>query len=385
MELAIPVGRGKTFNNSKTKKEVNLLIRGKLGREIKKESILKPSSFYEHDNRLYYIATMIFPREIQKEFPHTSSYYWGTEILTNVNNDVVVMGDEILFEVSGDGLISIKKITMDMFSNLEYYYQLKQLAIGILDFDSSEGRLALLENILPKDKKLIQIEQPTLKFDSTFMRYSHDSKFKLVNLDQVVGTLHQDYEGKSWLRIYSYLKRNSALMTALTNPKYYDSLSLDKQYENPISFIQVDDKYYFVDGDGNHRTTMCKLLGKSHIYGNVTSCYNDYAFKSAYEQLSKLGFEIEFPKYTPYVYSPSGQRISYKWEVFKLKVENSIIELFGLEDINSFFEYYNDISPQSAKKKLFSILSYPRKVSRFNYFLEILRERKLSMSQKSNV
>lgn len=170
---------------------VDLLIRGKLIREIKKEPSIKLSSYYEYQNELYYIVTEIFPREIQMECSHTSSYYWGKEILIVDNNDVVINDGEIIFEVASDGLISVRKITKNMFRDLKYYYEQKQSVIAILDFDSAEGRLALLENILPKDKKLIRIEQPTIKFDSAFMRHTHDSKFKLVDLDQVVGTLHQ--------------------------------------------------------------------------------------------------------------------------------------------------------------------------------------------------
>lgn len=67
-------------------------------------------------------------------------------------------------------------------------------------------------------------------------------------------------------------RRDDLIKKFVVNPHYYTT-TLQKpieqeEYDRP-KFIKVGEKYY-IDGAGNHRVALCKLLGVDYIMAHVT-------------------------------------------------------------------------------------------------------------------
>lgn len=78
-----------------------------------------------------------------------------------------------------------------------------------------------------------------------------------INVFDVVGTRHPDYQGMSWLDFLQYGKRmvhNLSYFEA--NPGYY--LKDERKFPQ-MSFIRVNGRTY-VDDDGNHRTCIARFF-----------------------------------------------------------------------------------------------------------------------------
>ncbi len=87
---------------------------------------------------------------------------------------------------------------------------------------------------------------------------------QIVDLSRVIGTMHPDYSGYTWLELLGggnatstpQLKRiDKAMSNAQSNPDYYSSaLTKDEWY-----FYLVDGRYY-IGENGNHRTVLARFL-----------------------------------------------------------------------------------------------------------------------------
>ena len=78
-----------------------------------------------------------------------------------------------------------------------------------------------------------------------------------VDLDSITGSVHPDYQGRSWLWFLKHGKRMSGnLALLLRNPNYY--FTTEKKLPS-MSYLQFDGNYY-IYCDGNHRTCIAKFL-----------------------------------------------------------------------------------------------------------------------------
>jgi len=111
-----------------------------------------------------------------------------------------------------------------------------------------------------------------------------------VDLFEVEGTGHPDYQGLTWIDMLLKGKRMPHnLMMLRTNPDYYFT---GQVLEPGITYVRINDKLY-VHYDGNHRTAIAKVLfyflGKTD-FGLVT--YHKYFvrldLKEKVEQIRKL-------------------------------------------------------------------------------------------------
>ncbi len=89
-----------------------------------------------------------------------------------------------------------------------------------------------------------------------------------INIFNVSGTRHPDYQGKSWLWFLQNGKRMRLNLTLFEqNPGYYLG---EARKEPAMSYVRVDGKLY-VDHDGNHRTCIARFFyfekGLTHLRG----------------------------------------------------------------------------------------------------------------------
>lgn len=89
-----------------------------------------------------------------------------------------------------------------------------------------------------------------------------------INIFEVVGTKHWDYQEMTWLELLKGGKKMRANLPLLDlNPDYYLEA---KGKEPPMSFIKLDGRLY-IDKDGHHRTCIAKFFfyyqGRTHLHG----------------------------------------------------------------------------------------------------------------------
>lgn len=113
-----------------------------------------------------------------------------------------------------------------------------------------------------------------------------------VNVFDVAGTAHPDYQGMTWLEFLKNGKRMSVnLRLAGTNPDYY----FEQELKNPrMYYIRLDGKLY-VGGDGNHRTCVARAMfhllpdggWRTNLHGvDVREYKTDQALRIACEALA---------------------------------------------------------------------------------------------------
>ena len=113
-----------------------------------------------------------------------------------------------------------------------------------------------------------------------------------VAVGDVVGTIHPDYQGKSWEWLLNNGRRMSHNLELLNNNSKYYLETIKK--EPSMYYIKINDKLY-VGADGNHRTCIAKYLSdiqcNTLIYGITLDEYIvDFSLIAAYKDL------IEFVK-----------------------------------------------------------------------------------------
>ncbi|CBV43945.1 ribosome modulation factor [Halomonas elongata] len=123
---------------------------------------------------------------------------------------------------------------------------------------------------------------------SAFVSHEYWSDTGSVNVFRVVGTMHQQYQGKTWLQFLLGGKRmQHNLQRLMDNPDYY----LHPVIRQPkIDFYTVDGLDYYVGSDGNHRTCLARFFldqeGKSQLHEvTVHHHHLDQAFLHVYHAL----------------------------------------------------------------------------------------------------
>lgn len=130
-----------------------------------------------------------------------------------------------------------------------------------------------------------------------------------INVFEVVGTQHPDYQGMTWVE---FLERGKRMLQNLalqeSNPGYYldDAVKLPTMY-----YVAVDGSGWYVAGDGNHRTCIARLMfhqmGRTMLHGvNVESYRTD---RHAMEVFAALREETAI-KGLPLLIEPFREKLS---------------------------------------------------------------------------
>lgn len=119
-----------------------------------------------------------------------------------------------------------------------------------------------------------------------------------INVFDVVGTAHPDYQGLSWLEFLAQGKRmRQNLLLQEQNPSYY----LVEDIKQPTMFyIEIDGGGWYVNGDGNHRTCIARFMfhemGKTMLHGvNVESYRTDIRAFAAFQRLREAALKNRLP------------------------------------------------------------------------------------------
>jgi len=131
-----------------------------------------------------------------------------------------------------------------------------------------------------------------------FALYHYWSYSESVNVFQVVGTAHPDYNtGITWidmLRVGKRMQLNLGLL--LSNPDYY--FSTERKIPD-MQYTKIDNDIY-ISGEGNHRTAIAKVLffltGNSILHGiNYNEFRFDHEMFNLFEELKILIAERRLP------------------------------------------------------------------------------------------
>lgn len=151
--------------------------------------------------------------------------------------------------------------------------------------------LKRVENEKPHfaDEKLKVLDDRQFKRIERFSKSDYWCSGTSVNVHDVLGTMHPDYAGNTWLNLLKYGKRMNINLRLLNeNPGYYR----DTADKPNMEFIKINDEIYIGD-DGNHRTCIAKFLfffeGITTLNGVTVKEYIiDEAFESAFNKFQKI-------------------------------------------------------------------------------------------------
>ena len=120
----------------------------------------------------------------------------------------------------------------------------------------------------------INLEKIPMIFHEPFHYYESNGTHKdvliarKVMLSEIVGTSNSDYGGTKIIESFIRIKRASSYIAngCVTRNKYFYILKkpVYKQI-NPIILSYLDDGKYFVDGNGNHRIILYKIMMLAEI------------------------------------------------------------------------------------------------------------------------
>lgn len=129
-----------------------------------------------------------------------------------------------------------------------------------------------------------------------FVRSHFWSDRHSLNVFNVVGTAHPDYQGLSWIEFLAQgrrMRENQRLLQA--NPGYYFETTVKAP---SMLYVSLNGKHWYVNGDGNHRTCLARFhfdrlatLGdaaQTMIHGVTVDDYRiDWATQRAFEGLRR--------------------------------------------------------------------------------------------------
>lgn len=131
----------------------------------------------------------------------------------------------------------------------------------------------VVEEVKSKNNCILNnLIEPMPEIDSvrSFIEYHYFSSLESVNVFQVVGSSCSDYQGIPWIEMLQKGNKMSYNLRLLKeNPQYY----FENQKKEPaMYYIRINNKI-FVSGDGNHRTSIAKVLffftGHTTLHGIV--------------------------------------------------------------------------------------------------------------------
>ena len=121
--------------------------------------------------------------------------------------------------------------------------------------------------------------QPCLYYESNGKKWEEDYCLQKIHVRDIAGTTYKEYSGGTWLDAYCQLHRADYYIekNLATYNKYFCQLK-KKQYSFNwyIRLTKTKDGYYYIDGNGNHRVTMYKLLYFANEYHRKMRSYDVY-------------------------------------------------------------------------------------------------------------
>ncbi|MGF7060869.1 hypothetical protein [Brassicibacter mesophilus] len=228
-----------------------------------------------------------------------------------------------------------------------------------MDFCSVEGRKVAYSNYNHSyDYRLNNIPEkltaPNKEYDDNFTYASKNPKsyeIEYVFLENVVGSKHGRYEGRTWFEMFIYLKKTRNIINLLMKPDYYNKLESEEIQPEHLSFIKIDDDYY-VNG-GNHRVTIAKLKGIKSILAPVLKLETSEFHKSFFKKISNLRFDVSLEGDSHSYYNTlTGLHNKHKWEVFKIKFNISSIYLYNEDMIIEFYNTFINLNVSDKAVKM---------------------------------
>jgi hypothetical protein len=127
-----------------------------------------------------------------------------------------------------------------------------------------------------------------------FVTSMYWSDSESIKIQDIVGTVHPDYAGRSWLYLLNNGKRMESVNLPLLaeNPVYYYEKALKKP---TMEYIKIEGNKIFII-EGNHRSCIAKFLsnyqdltGLRELHGVSLKAYNiDILFKGYFDVLGML-------------------------------------------------------------------------------------------------
>lgn len=146
-----------------------------------------------------------------------------------------------------------------------------------------------------------------------------DGKTEKFHIQDLVGTDHQRYAGKTWIEAFLDLDRGSNIIELYNkNPNYYNQLRDPNKTD--LGLIKIDGKYYIFGqaGGGNNRLITMKIMYLSEMTRgkiNLEKIKEKYTFSAKIRELPK-------DKDLPYIIMALGEDLN-----FGINHSNGIIKL----------------------------------------------------------
>jgi|GEM_PF-1022761 haemophilus-specific protein, uncharacterized len=160
--------------------------------------------------------------------------------------------------------------------------------------------LRVIKNPPPWAFDIIQPwEDPYRSLMGTFIRRHYWTSQGSINVFQVIGTTHQQYQNRPWMDLFTSGKRMDInLPLQDKKPEYYRATTnkLPSMYFNTL-----DGMNYYIGQDGNHRTCIAKFMfyetGETQLHDVTINHYDiDEAFYQVYSELNdkikQLGLSV---------------------------------------------------------------------------------------------
>lgn len=126
-------------------------------------------------------------------------------------------------------------------------------------------------------EKILKWDDGMFRELEPFLTHHYWADGGTLNVFNVVGTKHPDYQGLTWLEFIHQGKRMSQNLPKYDgNPVYYNGT---EKKSPEMSFLSMDGMGWYVDDDGNHRTGIAKFAffyqARMELHGLKL---NDYRF-----------------------------------------------------------------------------------------------------------
>ncbi len=139
-----------------------------------------------------------------------------------------------------------------------------------IPFDENQRAIRgfwLVEQKINLENLPMIFKEPFGLFESQkFIKTSFEER--KVYLNDIIGTSHHDYGDMEIIQSYMRLKRASEYIIdgLVTKSKYNRMLRKPiREQDVPVALTQNEDGTYFVDGNGNHRVILYKMMLLSEI------------------------------------------------------------------------------------------------------------------------
>lgn len=206
---------------------------------------------------------------------------------------------------------------------------------------------------------------------SAFIRRHYWTSQGSVNVFQVVGTAHQQYQNRPWIDLLISGKRmNINLPLQEKKPEYYR----ETKSKLPMMYFNTfDGIHYYIGQDGNHRTCIAKFMfyetGETQLHGVTINHYDiDEAFYLIYcellEKITQLGLSVVLTAESKPIKreDTAGWMTDYFdthlcWKEYNRENHQEIIEVLNREQASQkLFELTAQLSltqtPKTVKKSL---------------------------------